>query len=318
MNRPISSDVDARVVRRDSSVDGIVVFELAPLEGQTLPHWTPGSHVDVLQPSGLVRQYSLSGDPGADSWRLGVLREADARGGSRWMCDSLKEGQTVRLAGPRSHFHFEPEAGVPVILLAAGIGVTPIVPMALEAQRAGLDYTVHYSGHEGRMAFVDELVAAHGERLVTHLSERGDRIDLDAVLGSAAPGTRVYCCGPAHFIDAAEDAAARAGLDFHTERFEADTLTAPVWPEPFEVELAQSGITVTVPVDRSILEVVEEEGVFVLSSCHEGTCGTCETPVLAGEIDHRDSILTPQERARGDVMFICVSRAACPRLVLDL
>ncbi len=318
MNRPIASDVDVIVSRRDTSTEGVVVFELMARGDSPLPDWTPGAHVDVLQPSGLIRQYSLCGVPGSATWRLGILREPDARGGSKWMCESLQEGQSVRLAGPRTHFHFEPELGVPVILLAAGIGVTPIIPMAAEAAAGGLDYRIHYSGRQGRMAFLDELRAAHGERLVTHISERGERVDLDALLAAAAPGTRVYCCGPARFIDAAESAAAAAGLDFHTERFEAETLTAPLWPEPFEVELAMSGITVTVPPDRSILDVVEEEGVFVLSSCHEGTCGTCETPVLEGELDHRDSILTPQERARGDVMFICVSRAACPRLVLDL
>jgi ferredoxin-NADP reductase len=318
MNRPIASDVDVTVLTRDTSTEGVVVFTLGPRGDEPLPDWRPGAHVDVLLPSGLVRQYSLSGEAGSDTWRLAVLREPDARGGSLWMCDSLHEGQTVRLAGPRNHFGFEPEAGVPVILLAAGIGVTPIVPMAAAARAAGADYSLHYSGHEGRMAFLDELAAGHGDRLVTHVSEQDTRLELDALFAAAEPGTRVYCCGPARFIDAAEEAAAAAGLDFHTERFEAETLTPPVWPEPFEVELAMSGITVTVPPDRSILDVVEEEGVFVLSSCHEGTCGTCETPVIEGELDHRDSILTPQERARGDVMFICVSRAACPRIVLDL
>ena len=321
MNRPITSDVDVTVSRRDASIEGVVVFELTARGGTPLPEWTPGAHVDVLQPSGLIRQYSLCGQPGSDTWRLGVLREADARGGSTWMCDSLQEGQGLRLAGPRTHFHFEPEPGVPVLLLAAGIGITPIVPMAAEAAAAGIDYRVHYSGHENRMAFLPELEAAHGERLTTHVSEQDGRVDLEALLAAAAgaaPGTRVYCCGPAGFIDAAEAAAAAAGLDFHTERFEAEILAAPVWPEPFEVELAMSGLTVRVPPDRSILDVVEEAGIFVLSSCHEGTCGTCETPVLEGELDHRDSILTPQERARGDVMFICVSRAACPRIVLDL
>jgi ferredoxin-NADP reductase len=321
VNRPIASDVDVIVSRRDTSTEGVVVFELTARGDTPLPAWTPGAHVDVLQPSGLIRQYSLCGVPGSGTWRLGVLREADARGGSTWMCDSLQEGQSLRLAGPRTHFHFDPEPGVPVVLLAAGIGVTPIIPMAAEAAASGVDYRLHYSGHEGRMAFLPELEAAHGERLVTHVSERDDRVDLDALLATAAaadPSTRIYCCGPASFIASAERAAAAAGLEFHTERFEAETLTPPVWREPFEVELAMSGITVTVPPDRSILETIEEEGVFVLSSCHEGTCGTCETPVLEGELDHRDSILTPQERARGDVMFICVSRAACPRLVLDL
>jgi ferredoxin-NADP reductase len=321
MNRPIASDVDAIVTRRDTSTEGVVVFELTAHGNTPLPGWSPGAHVDVLQPSGLIRQYSLCGEPGSDTWRLAVLREADARGGSTWMCDSLQVGQNIRLAGPRTHFRFEPEPGVPVILLAAGIGVTPIIPMAAAAAAAGIDYQLHYSGHDGRMAFLPELEAAHGDRLITHVSERGDRIELDAVLAAAAAAasdTRVYCCGPARFSDEAEAAAANAGLVFHTERFEAETMTAPLWPEPFEVELAMSGLTVTVPPDRSILDVVEENGVFVLSSCHEGTCGTCETPVLQGELDHRDSILTPQERARGDVMFICVSRAACPRLVIDL
>ena len=318
MNRPIASDVDAVVTGRDTSTEGVVILELAAHGDTPLPEWTPGAHVDVLQPSGLIRQYSLCGQPGSDSWRLGVLREADARGGSKWMCDSLQIGQNVRLAGPRTHFHFDAEPDVPVIFLAAGIGITPLIPMASAAAAAHLDYQLHYSGHDGRMAFLPELAAAHGERLVTHVSERDDRIDFATVFAAATPGTHVYCCGPARFIDEAEEAAASARLDFHTERFEAETMTAPLWPEPFEVELAMSGLTVTVPPDRSILDVVEENGVFVLSSCHEGTCGTCETPVLEGELDHRDSILTPQERARGDVMFICVSRAACPRLVLDL
>lgn len=318
MNRPIASDVDVIVTARDTSTEGVVIVELAAKEGTTLPDWSPGAHVDVLQPSGLVRQYSLCGVPGAEVWRLAVLREPDARGGSIWMCDSLKEGQTLRLAGPRTHFHFEAEPDVPVVFVAGGIGVTPLIPMAAEAAERGLDYRLHYSGHDGRMAFLPELQTAHGERLVTHVSERDGRIDFAQVFAALPPGSHVYCCGPAEFIDAAERAAAAARLDVHTERFEAETLTPPLWPEPFEVELAMSGMTVTVPPDRSILEVVEEEGVFVLSSCHEGTCGTCETPVLEGALDHRDSILTPQERARGDVMFICVSRAACPRLVLDL
>jgi ferredoxin len=190
--------------------------------------------------------------------------------------------------------------------------------MAAVAAAQGRDYGIHYSGHAGRMGLVAELEARHGEHLTLHVSEHGSRLDIPALLASVPPETVVYCCGPATYIDAVEAAAADAGLEFHTERFEAETLTAPVWTEPFEVELATSGLTVTVPPDRSILEVVEENGVFVLSSCQEGTCGTCETPVLEGEVDHRDSILTPQERARGDLMFICVSRAACPRLVLEL
>ena len=318
MNRPRSADVEPTVIARTLSADGVLLLELANSDGSPLPSWEPGSHVDVLLPSGLVRQYSLSGDPDSASWRLGVLREETSRGGSVWLHDKLAEGQTLRLAGPRNHFSFDAAASSPVLFLAGGIGITPLAPMAAAAAAHGRDYTIHYSGHAGRMALVAELVARHGERLSVHVSEHGPRLDIAALLAAAPRDTVVYCCGPAPYIDAVEGAAADVGVEFHTERFEAETLRAPVWTEPFEVELANSGLTVTVPPDRSILDVVEENGVFVLSSCQEGTCGTCETPVLEGEIDHRDSILTPQERARGDLMFICVSRAACPRLVLEL
>lgn len=316
MTRPRQADVETVVRSRTIAGDGVVMLELAPTDGSELPAWEPGAHVDVLQPSGLVRQYSLCGEPGAATWRLGVLREEAGRGGSAWLHDRVNPGDVLRLAGPRTHFAFEAGAS-PVLFVAGGIGITPIAPMAAVAAATGRDYVLHYAGHAGRMALVDELRERHGDRLALHVSENGDRMDLRELFATAAPGTIVYCCGPAHLIDAAQDAAADAGLKFRAERFESN-LTPPVWPEPFEVELALSGITVEVPPERSILEVVEEHGVLVLSSCTEGTCGTCETPVLEGDIDHRDAILTPKERARQDVMFLCVSRAACPRLVLEL
>jgi ferredoxin len=151
---------------------------------------------------------------------------------------------------------------------------------------------------------------------VPHISDEGSRLDLPSLIASIDPATVIYCCGPARFIEAVEAVAGERPL--HVERFEAKALAAPVFKGDFEVELALSGETLTVPPDRSILEVVEEAGVFVLSSCREGTCGTCETPVLEGDVDHRDSILTPIEQAENTVMYICVSRAACPRLVLEL
>ncbi len=314
MNRPRASDLDPIVLSRTEIADDVVLFELGARDGSPLPSWKPGAHVDVLLPSGLVRQYSLSGDPDAATWRLGVLREPAGRGGSRELL-RVAEGQVLRLAGPRNHFGFDTRAPGPVLFIAGGIGITPIAPMASVARSLDLDYALHYAGRDGHMALVDELAELHGERLTLHT---GVRSDLDALLGAAAADTSVYCCGPASLIDAVEAAASARGLDFHAERFEAETLSEPVWKEPFKVELALSGITVEVPPEKSILQAVEENGVLVLSSCTEGTCGTCETPVLEGEIDHRDSILTPAERARGDVMFVCVSRAACPRLVLEL
>jgi ferredoxin-NADP reductase len=306
------------VVARDV-VGDVVVLELAAPEGRRLPGWRPGAHLDVVIPAsavpgGLTRQYSLIGDPAAPTWRIAVLREAESRGGSTWL-HGVGVGDTLQVAGP--HIHFEFRAGsAPVLFLAGGVGITPISAMAFAAAASGRDYVVHYAGRAGNMALLGELRELHGDRL--HVYSGGSRLDIRALFATAAAGTAVYACGPARLLDQAEAEAAAAGLGFHAERFVAVPLRPPVWPEPFEVELQFSGLTLEVPPEKSILQVVEENGVLVPWSCSEGTCGTCETPVAEGEIDHRDSILTAQERARMDTMFICVSRAACPRLVLEL
>ncbi|HXR43700.1 MAG TPA: PDR/VanB family oxidoreductase, partial [Pseudolysinimonas sp.] len=280
MNRPRASDVEPVVLARTPVSDDVVLFELGAPDGSALPPWEPGAHVDVLLASGLVRQYSLCGDPDAPTWRIGVLREPAGRGGSRELL-RVAEGQVLRLAGPRNHFAFDTRAAGPVLFVAGGIGITAIAPMAAAARSLGMDYALHYAGHTGRMALTGELAERHGDRVSFHVDARPD---IPALLAAAAPGTAVYCCGPAGLIDEVEAVAAEHGLDFHAERFEAETLTEPVWKEPFEVELALSGLTLEVPPERSILEVVEENGVLVLSSCTEGTCGTCETPVLEGEV----------------------------------
>ncbi len=184
--------------------------------------------------------------------------------------------------------------------------------MARAAVAAGIRYELHYSGRSrSSLALVDEI----GEATM-HLSDQRTRLDVAELLASLDPMTTIYACGPTRFIEAIE--ASAGGHPLHVERFEAKPLAAPVFEGDFEVELALSGRTLTVPPERSILEVVEEAGVFVLSSCREGTCGTCETPVIGGQVDHRDSILTPLEKEQDAVMYICVSRAACPRLVLEL
>lgn len=317
MNQP-TSELRARVVRRTDVGDSIAVLDLEPVSG-SLPVWTPGSHIDVLLPGDVVRQYSLSGGPDPARWRIAVLDEPGGRGGSAWLHANADVGTELALAGPRNHFEFAPPEDASVLLIAGGIGITPVLPMLHAARSAGLDVELHYAGHEGRMAFLDELSGGPADGTVTlHVSEHGRRLDVRALLTAAGAGTTVWCCGPNGLVDEVETVATDLGLALHLERFVAKDVEAPVWEGEFEVELAQSGETVTVAADRSILEVVEEAGVFVLSSCHEGTCGTCETPVLSGALDHRDSILTPAERERGDRMFICVSRAAGPRLVLDL
>jgi len=308
------TEFDAVVVGRTPAADAIDVFELARADGAELPRWQPGAHIDLVLPSGDERQYSLLPafyDPAA-TWRIAVLREPTGRGGSLWLHDSLATGDTIRVRGPRNHFEFAPFPGSPVLLLAAGVGITPIASMARAARAADIRYDLHYSGRSrSALALVDEI----GEATL-HLSDEGKRLDVAELLGSLDPMATIYACGPTRFIEAVE--AAAGGHPLHVERFEAKPLAAPVFEGDFEVELAVSGETLTVPPDRSILEVAEEAGVFVLSSCREGTCGTCETPVLEGEVDHRDSILTPLEQEQNAVMYICVSRAACPRLVLEL
>ncbi|WP_213814174.1 PDR/VanB family oxidoreductase [Glaciihabitans sp. dw_435] len=312
-------EFDTVVVGRTRAADGVDFFELGGVDGAALPAWTPGSHIDVVLPSGDERQYSLSGRADAPTWRLGVLRETAGRGGSAWVHDSVAVGDTLRVRGPRNHFAFTPTPGSRYLFLAGGIGITPIAPMVAAAAAAGADFTVAYLGRSrSTMALAAELERDYPGHVSIHAADEGARLDLAALFASLDPGTTIYCCGPTRLIDAVESALESSDHHLHVERFAARALETPLLDEPFEVELAFTGTTLTVPPGRSILDVVEESGVLVLSSCQEGTCGTCETQVISGEVDHRDSILTPEERADNTVMYICVSRAACPRLVLEL
>jgi ferredoxin len=191
--------------------------------------------------------------------------------------------------------------------------------MVAAAADAGVAWRLVYAGRSRTsMAFLDDLVERYGDQVEVYAGDEGRRADLAATI-DAAPEAVVYCCGPARLIADVEAACAGRGAgQLHLERFEAKQVAAPIWNEPFEVELLLSATTITVPPERSILEVAEEAGVLALSSCRVGTCGTCETPVVSGEIDHRDSVLTPEEQEDSWAMMICVSRAACPRIVLEL
>ncbi|GAA3343021.1 PDR/VanB family oxidoreductase [Curtobacterium pusillum] len=307
-----------RIADRQRVAEDVVVLDLAPVDGTALPDWEPGAHLDLEIAPGLERQYSLVTTTADGHWRVAVLRESEGRGGSTAVHDTLRIGHEVVVGGPRNHFGFDP--GRPAVFVAGGIGITPIAAMIDAAEAAGTPWELHYAGRSrDRMAFAAELVAAYGDRVRLAVADEGGRLDVAALL--AEPRDAVtYCCGPRRLMDAVEQAAAHwpAG-SVRVERFEAaEGVDAP--GEAFEVELALSGTTVTVPADRTLLEVVEDAGVFVLSSCREGTCGTCETPVLEGRIDHRDTVLSPAEQADDRTMMICVSRARgdCPRIVLEL
>jgi ferredoxin-NADP reductase len=312
-------DLRLQVDRRRAGAEGVVVLDLRDPSGADLPEWSPGAHVDLKLPGDLTRQYSLCGDPADRSvWRIGVLREPDSRGGSEHVHDKLHEGEIVDVRGPRNHFALQPSPCY--LFIAGGIGITPILAMITEAERVGAEWELHYGGRSRRsMAFLESLEEVTGNRVTLHPQDEVGLIDLDRILGEPRPGTLVYCCGPEPLLAAVEKRCAvwPAG-SLRLERFAPKDLGAPVLTGSFEVELATTGLTLTVPSDRSVLEVVEEAGMSVLSSCQEGTCGTCETPVLDGVVDHRDSLLTLDEQAANDTMFICVSRAACPRLVLEL
>ncbi|MBA2949380.1 PDR/VanB family oxidoreductase [Streptomyces himalayensis] len=309
-----SYEAELVVDRRESAADGVLALTLRHPLGEELPAWEPGAHIDVLLGPGLERQYSLCGDPADRSvWRIAVLREPDGRGGSAYVHGELGQGDKVRVRGPRNHFALEPAPRYRFI--AGGIGITPILPMLAVADAAGAEWTLLYGGRSrGSMAFTDEL-GAYGDRVTIAPQDEAGLLDLASVLDDVPEGTLVYCCGPGALLDAVEERCP-GGL-LHIERFQPkEQETGP--DTSFEVELSRSGKTVTVPEGVSVLDAVRSAGVEVLYSCAEGTCGTCETDVLEGTPDHRDSVLSDEEREAGETMMICVSRCRGPRLVLDL
>lgn len=287
-------------------------------DGSLLPPWQPGAHVDLMIPGAPTRQYSLCGDPSDLShYRLGVLREQESRGGSKYIHDSLTPGDTVTLRGPRNNFALKESAHY--IFIAGGIGVTPLLPMISAAEQQESGWELHYVGRsEANMAFTDEL-AAYGEKVKLWPKDRTGRLDLNTLLSEPQADTLIYCCGPESLLDGVEEATSHwpAGA-VQLERFSPKPMGAPVRNESFVVELARSERSIEVVPGVSILDALQREGVDVVSSCGEGTCGTCETGVLEGEPDHRDSILDKHARERCDRMMICVSRSCGERLVLDL
>ena len=304
------------VADKEEIADGVVRLTLRAPAGHPLPAWEPGAHVDLRLPGGVVRQYSLCGRPGDTSvYQVAVLREPGGRGGSAFVHDELGAGQRVSLDGPRNHFTLVDAKRY--LFVAGGIGITPILPMIERVAEAGREWQLVYGGRtRSSMAFTADLRRHEGRVTIRPQDEHG-LLDLPALLAEPRPDTAVYCCGPEPLLAAMErHCAGWPEGALRVERFAPLPDDGP--RAAFEVELAGSGRVLEVPADRSILEVIEESGAPVLSSCREGTCGTCETGVLGGTPDHRDSVLTEAERRESEVMMICVSRACSPRLVLDL
>ncbi|MBP2371624.1 PDR/VanB family oxidoreductase [Pseudonocardia parietis] len=313
-----AAEVRAVVAEISPAATGVVSVRLEPAVGDKMPSWEPGAHVDLVLGPDLERQYSLCGDP-ADlrSWRIGVLREPESRGGSSHVHDNLVVGDEVRCRGPRNNFSLDDADDY--VFIAGGIGITPILPMIGACEAAGKPWRLVYGGRaEDSMAFRSEL-AAYGDRVTIWPQDTRGLLDLDGLLGTPAPGTEIYCCGPGALLDAVEERCANwPDGALHLERFRPKEGALDGENSAFEVVLDYSDISIMVAPDQTVAEAIEAAGVHIPTSCREGTCGTCETVVLEGEPDHRDSYLTPQEKESNEVMMPCCSRSCSARLVLDL
>lgn len=306
----------------DRVAEDVIRLRLASLDGRPLPGWTPGSHIDVeCGDPGVSRQYSLCGDPAERSvYEVAVLCEHNGRGGSQWVHGQVQPGDRVAIRGPRNHFRLD-ESAEKLVLVAGGIGITPIMAMAARAKEVGLDYELHYLGRSRlTMAFVDDMETIHGRRMHVWARDRGSRVDLAALLPVPDPGVQIYACGPQRLLDGLSEAC--AGWDEDNVRFEHFSSGRgeldPEKEHAFELVLKDSGITVQVPAHQTVLQALRTANVDVSSDCEEGLCGSCEIPVVEGEVDHRDVVLTAAERRANERMMSCCSRACGRQLVVDL
>ena len=322
MNAP--SALSVRVARKAVEAEDICTFELESADGTPLPAFSAGSHIDVQVPGGLTRHYSLCNDP-AESHRylIGVLRDAASRGGSAAMHEQVHEGSVLSISAPKNHFALAHQAPHH-LLVAGGIGITPILCMAERLAATGASFALHYATRSrARTAFFDRIARApFAARVHFHFDDgaAAQKLDIAALLAVQQAGTHLYVCGPQGLMDAVLGAARAAAWDearLHHEYFGADV--APLDGDAaFEVQLASSGRVIVVPAARSVLAALADAGVVVPSSCEQGVCGTCLTRVIDGVPDHRDQYLLPDEQAANDQFLPCCSRAKSPRLVLDL
>jgi ferredoxin-NADP reductase len=296
----------------------VVSLRLAAPGGGPLPSWQPGAHLRVRLPSGLVRHYSLCGDI-ADraAYTIAVRRIESGGGGSAELHDDVREGTELRILGPRNGFPFA--ADRVVLFIAGGIGITPLLPMAVQAAAWNLDWRLVCCGRgKDTMPFAAQLAALDPARTELHTDDVGGVPDCADLIRRAPDGAAVYCCGPPAMIDGVRAAADRAGAAIRAFHFERFTAAPIVDGRAFEIELRRTGKVLAVPPDRSVLDVLRDCEAATPYSCRQGFCGTCQQRVLRGTVEHRDRRLTDAERASGG-MLVCVSRAPeGERVVLDL
>jgi vanillate O-demethylase ferredoxin subunit len=320
----VSGTMQLQVTRITHEASGIKAFELARPDGSCLPPFEPGSHIDVHVGDGVVRQYSLCNGPSDTcSYLIAVKKEAASRGGSRGMHERVMVGDTLTVSLPRNHFALAPHAAHH-LLVGGGIGITPLLSMARHLLASAGDFEMHYFGRSAEhAAFHAELSRPEfARRVVFHLGldAQAVRTTLQGLLAQRPPGAHLYLCGPTPFMDQVRAQASAAWPEdaVHLEYFAADQALLAGPAEGFEVSLARSGGTYTVPESESIVEVLARHGIAVPVSCEQGVCGTCVTTVLDGVPDHRDMFLSEAEKKSCRQIALCVSRALGPRLVLDL
>ena len=297
----------------------IVSYDLRSLEGGELPAFTAGAHIDLTLPNGLIRSYSLT-NPQCERHRyvIAVQRDRASRGGSKWLHENLRAGDILAVNGPRNNFSLN-EAAASSLLIAGGIGVTPILCMVERLAALQRDWQLVYCARKRSDTAFVETLSAYGERVRFNFDEDpgGAMLDIAQAVRRAPPGAHFYCCGPLPMLAAFEVATAELARErVHVEYFSAKE--PPAVQGGFKVVLAKTGREFVVPPGKTILDTLLDAGLDVAYSCMEGVCGTCETKVLEGTPEHRDLILTEQEQAAGKVMMICCSGSKSERLVLDL
>lgn len=316
--------LDLKVSKKIVEALDICSFELVNPHGEQLPAFDAGAHIDVMCPDGHVRQYSLCNIPTERSrYLICVLKDAQSRGGSRAMHELVQAGDNIRVSAPRNHFAIDVTAEMS-ILLAGGIGVTPIICMAEQLAASGSAFQMHYCARSReRAAFYQRITSSEfSDRVYFHFDDvaASQRLDVGALLAEIDVNTHVYVCGPAGFLNFVIESAKHAGLNeerIHFEYFSA----APVAHEAdrrFQVKLARTGVTLMVDAGVTVVEALAAEGIDVPVSCEQGVCGTCITGVLEGIPDHRDSYFSKVEKAKNDQFTPCCSRSRTPLLVLDL
>jgi len=313
-DQPIEAVLTAiRMAARDTNL-----YTFARVDRLPLPGAMPGAHIGVILPNGVERQYSLTHyGPNLSEYTVGVKRDANSRGGSVFMHDQLRVGMKVTLVPPRNNFPLKEDAEL-TVLFAGGIGITPIYSMVRRLNELKRPWQLHYSSRSrADAAFLDELSQYGGCRFHFDDESAGKFLPVSEIIASTPKTAHLYCCGPGPMLAAFEAATAgwpadQIHVEYFTPKFSASQEGG------FVVELARSKRELTIPPGKSILQAVREAGIQVPHSCEEGVCGACETRVISGIPDHRDSILTESERKENATMMICCSGAKTPKLVLDI